>query len=308
MRELVRPPRLRPGDRVTVIAPSGPLDHERLDRALALLRGAGLDAEESPHARAAAGYLAGQDAARAADLEAAWLDPEVRAVLCGRGGYGAVRLLDHLGWDKLCSAPVKALVGSSDITSLHLAFAQRLGVVTYFGPMAAAEVLARSAGPDERTLEHLLATLCEPERVQVLTGAGLRPLAGGRADGVLVGGTLALLAAAVGTPDPPRLAGGLLLLEDVNEAPYRIDRHLTQLLRAGLLDGVRGVMLGSWQGCGDRASVEAVLVERLGRLGVPILAGFEVGHGRPQLTVPLGVAATLDADAGTLTVHAPALA
>jgi muramoyltetrapeptide carboxypeptidase len=308
MGALVRPARLRRGDRVTVIAPSGPLDHDRLERALALLRAAGLDAAESAHARDAAGYLAGTDAARAADLEAAWLDPEVRAVLCGRGGYGAARLLDRLDWTKLAAVEPKILVGSSDVTSLHLAFAQRLGIVTYFGPMAAAEVIAGAAGPDQRTLEHLLITLFEPEQVQVLTGPRVRALAGGLAHGVLTGGTLALLAAAVGTPEPPRCDGGLLLLEDVNEPAYRIDRHLTQLLRSRALDGVRGVVLGSWEGCGDPAVVAAVVVERLGGIGVPILAGFEVGHEWPQLTVPLGVAATMDADLGTLTLDEPALA
>lgn len=313
---LRRPRRLGPGDRVAVIAPSGPLEPERLDRGCAVLAGLGLDVVVGAHARDVAGHLAGSDADRAADLQSAWLDARVRAVVCARGGYGAVRLLDLLDWDAMRAAasgpngpPV--FVGASDVTSLHLAIARHLGVATLFGPMAAAQILAGER-PEPATLAHLATTLTDPGGAQVLGGGGVRVLEPGTSGplvrGVGTGGTLALLAAAVGTPEAPRLAGGVLFLEDVGEPPYRIDRMLTQLIRAGSLDGVCAVVAGDWDRCGPVAAIDAVLRERLGPLGVPILAGLEFGHGPVQLTVPLGAAMTVDVREGTITLDEPALA
>jgi muramoyltetrapeptide carboxypeptidase len=305
---LRRPRRLRRGDRVAVVAPSGRVDPARLDRGVALLGELGLDVVVGRHARDVHSTYAGTDADRAADLQEAWLDGRVRAVLCARGGYGATRILDHLDWAALAACPdPPVLVGASDVTALHLAVARRLGVATLFGPMVAGEVLA-GGDPEPATLRHLVATLADPGRVQVLTNVGVRVLAPGRAAGVTTGGTLSLLAAALGTPESPSFAGGVLVLEDVNEQPYRIDRMLTQLLRSGALDGVRAVVAGSWVGCGPDAEVDAVLAERLGPLGVPVLAGFDFGHGPVQLTVPLGAAATVDTAAGTLALDEPALA
>jgi muramoyltetrapeptide carboxypeptidase len=251
-------------------------------------------------------YLAGADVDRAADLADAWLDPQVRGVLCARGGYGAVRLLEHLDWGALAAAAPKVLVGASDVTVLHEAVGRRLGVVTLFGPMPATEVLAGASSAGERdpgSAEHLRATLFGAQPV-IGTDAPVE-LVAGRAAGTLVGGTLALLAAALGTPYAGTAAGGIAVLEDVGEAPYRLDRLATQLLHAGWFDGVRGVVLGTLTRCGEGAL--DVLHERLSRLGVPVLAGFPVGHGPTQLTLPLGVEATLDTGAGTLTLAQPPL-
>ena len=316
---LCRPRRLLRGSRVAVVAPSGKVDPGRLDRGVALLGELGLEVVVGEHVRDVHGSFAGTDAARAADLQAAWLDPAVRAVLCARGGYGATRILDLLDWTAMAARPdPPVLVGSSDVTALHLAVARHLGVAGLFGPMAAAEILAGDGPhhPEPATLRHLVLTLADPDRVRVLTNAGVRMLcpgsasgrASGRASGVSTGGTLSLLAGAVGTPEAPSCAGGVLFLEDVNEAPYRIDRLLTQLLRCGALDGVRAVVAGSWVGCGAEAEVDAVLRERLGPLAVPVLAGFAFGHGPVQLTIPLGVAVTVDAAAGTVSLDRPALA
>ncbi|MQA85179.1 MAG: LD-carboxypeptidase [Streptosporangiales bacterium] len=302
-----RPPRLRPGDRVAVVAPGGPVDPVRLDAGCAVLRGFGLDITTGPHVRDRTGFLAGRDADRAADLQAAWCDPSVRAVVCARGGYGSMRLLDRLDWDALAAAGAKLLHGASDVTALHVAFGARLGLATTFGPMAALAPIG-SAEPEPGSLACLRDTLFAPGRTQVLAAPTPRALAGGRAFGLLDGGNLSLLASLAGTPyAPPAAPGRIVLLEDINEEPYRVDRMITQLLLAGWFDGVTGVILGSWVGCGSPEEVEEVLAERLLQLNVPVLAGLPIGHGVPQLTLPLGVAAELDADAGTIALHEPAL-
>ncbi|MHC5908017.1 S66 peptidase family protein [Streptomyces sp. S6] len=307
MDELTRPRRLTPGARVAVVAPSGPVPEERLQAGLDVLRGWDLDPVAAPHVldrHAEFPYLAGTDADRAADLQNAWCDPDVDAVLCARGGYGVQRMVDLLDWDAMRAAGPKVFVGFSDITALHEAFARRLGVVTLHGPMAAGIDFVKN--PDAQ--RHLRATLMDPESVQTLTATGGGALVGGRARGVVLGGCLSLLAADLGTPYArPSARGGLLCLEDVGEETYRLDRYLTQLLRAGWLDGVRGVLLGSWADCDAYPLVRAMLVDRLGGLGVPVVEEFGFGHGAGALTVPFGVAGTLDADAGTLTLDAPAL-
>ncbi|AJP04651.1 peptidase U61 [Streptomyces cyaneogriseus subsp. noncyanogenus] len=306
MKTLLRPARLAPGARVAVVAPSGPVPEERLQAGLDVLRGWDLDPVVAPHVldrHGTFGYLAGADADRAADLERAWCDPSVDAVLCARGGYGAQRIAGLLDWEAMRAAGPKVFVGFSDITALHEAFATRLGLVTLHGPMAAGVDFLKNG----RAQEHLRATLFAPETVTTLVSGGA-PLVPGRARGVTLGGCLSLLAAELGTPHArPGARGGLLCLEDVGEEAYRLDRYLTQLLRAGWLDGVRGVLLGSWEGCEPRAGLRPLLADRLGGLGVPVAEEFGFGHCAGALTVPFGVAAELDADAGTLTLAEPAL-
>jgi muramoyltetrapeptide carboxypeptidase len=306
MRELRRPSRLVPGARVAVVAPSGPVPEERLQAGLDILRGWDLDPVVAPHVldvHGELGYLAGTDAGRADDLRQAWCDPTVDAVLCARGGYGVQRMVDLLDWEAMRAAGPKVFVGFSDITALHEAFATRLGLVTLHGPMAAGVDFVKSA----RAQEHLRATLFAPETVRTLTSRGTA-LVPGRAEGVTLGGCLSLLAADLGTPHArPGARGGLLCLEDVGEETYRLDRYLTQLLRAGWLDGVRGVLLGSWESCEAYQSVRALLADRLGGLGVPVVEEFGFGHCAGALTIPFGVRAELDAAAGTLTLAEPAL-
>lgn len=307
VRPLVRPPRLRPGDRVAVVAPSGPVDPDRLAAGRRILEGWGLEVVLAPHVAACherLAYLAGTDADRAADLQEAWLDPGVAAVLCARGGYGAGRIVDRLDWAAMRAAPPKVFAGFSDATVLHEAFAVELGVATFYAPMVAAEVFV-VAGP---SADRLRQALFEPERVTVLTSGTAHTLVPGTARGVVLGGCLSLLAASIGTPRS-RLggAGGILLLEDVEEEPHRIDRALTQLRRSGWLSDVAGIALGSWRDCGPPDLLREIFLDRLGDLGVPVLHELGFGHCADPLTVPLGVSATLDADAAMLTLDQPAL-
>ncbi|MFI0422653.1 LD-carboxypeptidase [Spongiactinospora sp. 9N601] len=292
------PPPLRPGDTVAVVAPSGPPDPAEVERGADVLRGLGLTVVFGEHVTGAPAdhhrYLAASDAARAADLQAAWCDPSVAGVVCARGGYGATRLPGLLDWTAMAAAGPKTLLGSSDITALHQALAVRLGVAGCFGPMLTPRTLGGEQGPDPVTLGHLASALFgTPAPIH-----GTHALAPGQAVAPLAGGNLCLLAALCGTPDAPRFAGRIVLLEDVNEAPYRIDRMLTQLIAAGAFDGVAGFALGSWLRCGDPLPV---LAERLTPFGVPVLAGLPVGHGSPQHCVWLGGFGVIDTQSCSLT-------
>ena len=300
-----KPRRLVSGDRVAVVAPSGPVDPDRLAAGLEVLRGWDLEIEVLPgatgrHERLP--YLAADDAVRAKDFRAAWLDPAYTAVFCARGGYGAQRMLQHLDADELTSAEPKLLVGFSDITALHEIF-NATGLVTIHGPMAGAVEQLRTATSSDR----LRQLLFEPETIENLLAPG-RPavLTGGRAEGVLRGGNVALLATGLGTPTS-HPGAGIVVLEDVGEDAYRLDRLLTQLLRSGWFDRVAGLVLGDFSEADDPDLVGAVLAERLGRLGMPAVTGAAIGHERTNLAVPLGAPVVLDADAGTLTLSEPPL-
>lgn len=300
----VRPPRLREGDVVALVAPSGPVVADQLDAGVAILEAWGLQARVMPHVRdvhPVHAYLAGDDEARAEDFCTAWAAPDVRAILCVRGGYGSQRMTDLVDWSALRGAEPPVLVGSSDITALHQAVAARLGVVTLHGPMTG----TRSFLDSPASQGHLRTTLFEPESVQVLSRPSSRPLVAGAAVGVTTGGCLSTLTTSVATPSAPTACGALVLLEDVNEDAYRIDSYLTHLRRSGWLDGAAGVVLGSWVDC---EPAEPVVADVLGDLDVPILGDFGFGHGDDAITVPLGVLAQLDADAGKLTLDQPALA
>lgn len=306
MNPLTRPARLTPGARVAVVAPSGPIPEERLQAGLDILRGWDLEPVVGPHVldeHPRFDYLAGTDAGRARDLQEAWCDPSVSAVLCARGGYGALRMVELLDWEAMRAAGPKVFVGYSDITTLHEAFAARMGLATLHGPMVAAMDFLKNT----RAQEHLRTTLFAPEQAQVIASGGTA-LVPGRARGVTLGGCLCLLAADIGAPGVRTSArGGLLFLEDTGEETYRLDRCLTQLLRAGRLEGASGVALGSWVDCEAYDTVRALLLDRLGGLGVPIVEEFGFGHCEGALTVPFGVEGELDAEAGTLTLDLPAL-
>jgi muramoyltetrapeptide carboxypeptidase len=308
--EYRRPRRLRPGSRVAIVSPAGPVPPASLERGIACLRDWGLEVTVGKHVldrHPTLRYLAGTDADRAADLAAAWRDPEIDAVLCARGGYGCLRTLEQLDVGELATADGSPMLfaGSSDVTALHQVFGARLGLVTLFSPMVA--TIALTEQPTVR--EQLRTVLFDNPAGLVISSPEAGPLVPGRASGVTFGGNASLLAAAVGDPAmPPPPPGSILLLEDVTEEPYRLDRIITQIAKAGWLAEVSGIALGSWTECGDLAEVRAVLADRLGGLGVPVAWELGFGHCHGQSTVPLGRYAELDADAGTLTFPEPALA
>lgn len=293
----MRPPKTRPGDTIALVAPAGPVPPDLAEKALPVLRGWGVDVLVGECVRAtSAGYLSASDEARAAEFTRAWLDPGVTCVLAARGGYGSQRMLDLLDWPALKAAGPKTFGGSSDVTALHQAVNVHLGLETLFSPMPATTLF------DAVAAEHLRLSLFEPDSARLIASPTSSPLVPGTATGTLVGGNLALVAAGLGTPEQGLGREALVLLEDVTESPYRIDRMLTQLLRSGWLDGVRGFVLGSWRSCGDPEAIRALMLDRLGPLGVPIAWEFGAGHVPASPTIPLGARATLDADAGTLQI------
>jgi muramoyltetrapeptide carboxypeptidase len=300
----IKAPALQPGDAVMLVSPSGPTNAERLDRGLELLADWGLRAVPGPHAYDRSGYLAGSDADRAADLNAAFADPRIRGVLCTRGGYGAQRMVDAIDMAAVRRDP-KVVAGFSDITALQFALWRGARLAAVHGPGL--------AWRDERTpaasAESLRAALMSTDPVTIETvetedTAGVR--VPGIAAGPLLGGNLCLITSSIGTPDMPDLTGAVLLVEEIQEPLYKIDRMFTHLRRAGALDGLAGVALGQFTDCSDDwgTGLVAMLLDRLGDLGVPVLGGLPIGHGPGQLSVPVGALATVDATAGVLTVEA----
>jgi muramoyltetrapeptide carboxypeptidase len=276
------------GDRVALVSPAGPASPPKLAAGAGVLRSWGLEVTTPVVRPWSLPFLAGSDEARAAEFVSAWCS-DVAAVICVRGGYGCLRMTDLVPWKDL---PPRVFVGSSDVTVLH-AELNAVGLPTVFGPMPGTSDFVDDPVAQARLHEVLFGS--------VSSWTAGTPVVPGTARGVLTGGNAALLAAAVGGPRwAPPAAGSIALLEDIGEEPYRLDRILTQLLRAGWFAPVSGIVLGSWTDCGD---VSAVLHDRLSGLGVPVLGDFGFGHCAGQWSLPLGVEAVLDARARTLTVR-----
>jgi muramoyltetrapeptide carboxypeptidase len=297
------PPPLAPGARVGLVAPSGPLrDATDLERGIQNVRMFGWEPAVGDHVLARDGYLAGSDEQRLADLNRFARDDSIDAIWCLRGGYGATRLLDGIDYQAFARRP-RALIGYSDITALHAAIGQRANLVTFHGPTARAELTPF-------TRDSFCAAMSSRHDADVLSNsAPITPLVDGRAAGRLVGGNLALVAALVGTPYAWQLDGAILVLEDVSEQVYRIDRMLTQLWSSGALDRLTGLAFGGFTEIPDDDTaadrpLERVLREFAERLGVPAVMNFPIGHVPDHLTLPLGAIAELDVGRGALYVHA----
>jgi muramoyltetrapeptide carboxypeptidase len=295
---VIRPPRLRPGDVVRVVAASGPVFRDAFTPGEAVLAQRYRLRYDSEALFASDGFLAGSDAARTAALVEAVRDPDAKAVFLGRGGHGLLRLAARLDAALLREHP-KPVVGFSDGTVL-LALAARAGVASLHGP-----VVTQLAGLPAEDHAALFALLESPDPSVLLEG--LSPLRSGSAEGPLLGGNLEVFSRLLGTPYLPDLDGAILLLEEVGERPYRVDRLLTHLELAGVFDRVAAVVFGDLVGCEEPAdsrvaspSAEAVVKERLGRLDVPVALGAPIGHGSRNVALPYGVQVRLDADAGTL--------
>jgi muramoyltetrapeptide carboxypeptidase len=308
-----------------VVAPAGPIPHARLVQGIHVLERLGLQVRLGPHVLDRERYFAGSDRDRALDLVSLWARKDVAGVFCARGGFGTARIVDALSPAFLRKHP-KIFCGFSDITTLHAACA-RAGLASFYGPMVAWDLahgavkpprskraalalatstaISKSGGFDEASFR---AMLMESGKGQVIGSPAVEAIVRGKATGRLVGGCLSVLVATLGTPEEVDTAGALLVLEDEKEAPYRIDRMLTQLRRAGKLDRVRGIVLGDFPEChpdeAENYDLRALLEDRLGDLGVPVAWRFPIGHTlQPNVTVPLLARATLDAGRGTLTIE-----
>jgi muramoyltetrapeptide carboxypeptidase len=311
-RQLIKPKALRAGDTVGVIAPATSVpDPDRLALVEPTLKFFGLRMRLGKYVAHGSGYVSRSINERLDDLHAMFRDPEVQAVFCIRGGYGSMQLLDRIDYDLIRRNP-KVFIGYSDITAMHLAINARAGLVTFHGPI----VLSSFTDYTQHSFRQALfntkpaGKLTNPPASNQLRPAHpLRTIRPGTATGPLVGGNLSLVTALMGTPYEIETRGRVLFLEDTGEEPYRIDRMLTQLRLAGKLSAAAAIVFGECSDCGPRdyqpsfawdSSLGEVLDNILGSANVPAFTGLTIGHTADQLTLPLGVQATLDADEKTL--------
>lgn len=290
---------LRDGARVALIAPSGVVSRaEDIDRALDNVRSFGWTPVLGEHVSSQLGYLAGSDADRLKDINAAFASDEIDAIWCVRGGYGSMRLLADLDYPALRRRR-KPVIGFSDLTALHSAIHRKCGLVTFHGPTARARLTPFSHESLRRAL------VDQRDSCGVVDDARiLRP---GRAKGRIIGGNLALITALLGTPFAPNFEGAILILEDIGEAVYRIDRMLRHLILAGALQQCVAIVAGDFrppkgENSKDNRTLDDVLAEAATRAGIPCLAGAPFGHIADQWTIPLGAIAELDTDAKSLRV------
>lgn len=296
---------LRPGDLIALVTPASPIERERILTTIDILEGAGYRCLLGRHALDADGFLAGRDEDRARDLQDAFADPDVAAVMCTRGGYGCARLFPHLDLDAIVASR-KMLLGFSDVTTLHVALNRR-GMPTVHAPMALTLHYEREPWVIESFLRVLGGDLRAPENAP----PGY-PAVGGIAEGLMAGGCLCLLTDSIGTPNALDAEGKLLVIEDVDEMPHRIDAMLTHLLNSGIAQSCAGFVVGEMTRTDEKGDSaigarpwRQIVMERLGPLNKPMILDYPLGHAKSMLTLPLGIRARLDADAGTLTFLEP---
>ena len=314
-RKIAKPARLKQGDTVALVAPAGFVaDRFGLDELGATVRAMGLVPKFAPNLLERFGYLAGTDESRAAALNAMFRDREVRAIFAVRGGWGSERILPMLDFRPLAADP-KLLIGSSDITALHLAIAARTACPSLHGPNLANSWNAAAWDSFRRLVFDAEAptygaTGAAEDRL-VPRASRIRTFRPGTARGRLLGGNLSVLSALVGTPFLPDFTGAILFLEDTNEAEYRIDRMLSQLALSGLLGKVAGVIFGQCTNCGNPGpsfsnfTIYEVLEQHLGKLGVPAFQGAAIGHIAGQQSMPVGLEAEIDAATGSIRILEP---
>lgn len=298
----IKPRALKPGDTLAVVSPSSPIEEDKLHKGLSLLHERGFKTKIFPHALDKNDYLAGRDADRAADLMAAFADPEVDAVYCSRGGYGCARILPYIDLDLMANSR-KMLIGFSDITTLHMAL-QKRGAVSIHAPMALTLAYDREPWVIESFFRVIQGDIRVPDEAK--TGKCVVP---GQAEGELVGGCMCLICDSIGTPNEINTEGKILLIEDVDENPHRIDAMLTHLLNSGKLQAAAGVVMGEMTRTDDKVDEtiggkpwRTIVSERLKVAGVPSMLDYPFGHMSTMLTIPLGVLARMNADTGILEV------
>jgi muramoyltetrapeptide carboxypeptidase len=295
---MLKPKRLRLGDKVAIVAPASPFTKPEFDRGVAELRRLGFEPFFEPSVFAQlGGYLSGDGRLRARAFLDAWRDPSIGAIMAARGGYGSVHMLPYFDRAMLRETP-KPFIGYSDVTSLLTYLTIGCQIVSFHGPMLAGKLGKGTSAYDP---DSMLRALTRIEPLGEVAAASMETFRAGEAAGPLYGGTLAQLVAAVGTPfafAPPK--GYLLFLEDVAERPYRLDRMLTQLRLAGVLDTAAGIVLGEFVGCDEPSgelAARTVLKELLKDFNGPVVFGFPSGHtAGPAMTLPLGVGARLIAN------------
>ncbi len=300
IRQTIFPPPVLKGETIGLVAPAGPIiNRENFAAGLQILEKKGFKVKFNRKHLHAAGYLAGSDQERAETFNRLWADPEVKAVMAIRGGYGCLRMIDLVNMRQIRKNP-KPLIGFSDITVLLNAIHKKTGLITYHGP-----VVTTLSSIDRNSLAVFFDMLGGKTR-DIIKPSGIKILQEGTAKGVLQGGNLATLAHMTGTPYEPPWKDIILFMEDISESPYRLDRILTHLTRARRLQKVKGLILGTFtdenrkENSAMQKAVRNRTLELLGDAGIPIWANFPVGHSRRNLTLPIGAMAVMDSSAGKL--------
>jgi len=304
LNRIILPPPLEKGDKIGIIAPASPIpDRSKLERGIEVLESLGFRVELGKHVFDAHLYLAGSDEARLSDLMEFVEREDIKAIVAARGGYGTLRLLDKLPYEKFALNP-KIIMGFSDLTSLLIAITEKSGLVTFEGPMVASLFSRR----DELSIEYFLRAVKIKDYTISPNPMQLTVIREGEAKGRLLGGCLSLVNALIGTPYEPDFTDVILFLEDVDEPLYRVDRMLTQLRLAGKLDRVKGIVFGEFVGDFDLKDLIEVIEDRTGDLGIPVVYGFPFGHGSHFVTIPIGTPGVLSVSksSSTLKIKFPA--
>lgn len=305
---IILPPRLKQGDKVGICAPAGAIrDLSEIHEFTQILKDLGFRVKVSAHASGKFGYFSGEDKERAEDFMDFIKDEEIKGIFALRGGWGCARMLPHLDFDVIGRNP-KVIVGFSDITTLLNAISSRTGIVTFHGPSG-------NSSWNEYSINYLSRAVMQIKPVFYRNNGSDAPIVtyrSGKASGQLYGGNLSVIVSLIGSEFLPDWKGKILFLEDVNEEPYRIDRMLTQLELAGVLKDVSGVVLGGFRKCepeeADRSfSLEEVFEFHFGNRSYPVYYGAQIGHIQNKFTLPVGLEAEMDADAGTILMTYPAV-
>ena len=291
----IKPPQLKKGDEIGVIAPAGPVSPPEIQPGIDLLESFGYKVNPSPHLYHTNGYLAGDDNTRLEDLHSMFRNGRIKAIFCARGGYGTLRLLEKINFDLIRVNP-KIIIGYSDITTLLLAIYKKTGLVTFHGPVV--RELSKKRNQDLESVFDLVSSDTSLQ-VNLTEGIALTP---GKARGTLLGGNLSLISHLIGTPFMPPMKKSILFIEEKGEPLYRIDRMLTHLRVSGILEGLVGLIAGEFEDCGDVSSINQLLVDTVSDLNIPVLSGLPVGHGPENIILPVGVQAELDSERMTLSI------
>lgn len=303
---MIKSQALKLGDTIGIVAPASPTKDENVKAAEEKLIELGFKVKvgKSPYERY--GYLSGTDFIRANDINEMFMDKEIKAIICIRGGYGTPRILELLDYEAIKKNP-KIFVGYSDITALHIAFTQKCNLVTYHGPMLSSDMIKDFS---EFSKDKLFKTLMDPEPLGKISnpqGEEVVTINGGIAEGTIIGGNLSLIVATIGTPYEIDVKGKLLFIEEIGEEPYKIDRMLNQLRLSGKLEDASGIILGDFNNCEsgkheENLTLSQVIDDHIKPLKKPTIYNLQAGHCDPMVTLPFGVMARLDADKGELTI------
>ncbi|MBS4200841.1 LD-carboxypeptidase [Bacillus sp. FJAT-49732] len=297
---------LKKGDTIGLTAPAGPVNKERLEKAISKIIEMGFNVEVGETCNEKyGGYLAGRPEQRANELNSMFANQGISAIFCLRGGYGSLHLLPLLDYEAITNNP-KLFVGYSDITALHVAFQQKCDLPTIHGPMPASDLV----DADNFTIHSLISILTNypfKGKVENPENSPICTLVPGTAKGMIIGGNLSVIVSTLGTPYEIETKGKILFLEDIGEEPYRIDRMLTQLVLAGKFSDAVGIVLGTWTECtseryADGFQVEDLFKKIIAPIGKPTIFNVKAGHCKPTLTLPLGLSAYIDAENGRLLI------